>query len=74
MPRRLTVSQRTRGQRLTPIRWVLVFGMIEWREGRFVNSAVVIASGAVAGVYRKTHLTEGEPIFAAGDAYYDSHT
>ncbi|HEV7962703.1 MAG TPA: carbon-nitrogen hydrolase family protein, partial [Actinoplanes sp.] len=55
--------------RLSPIRQTLVLGVIERQDGRFFNSAVVIAQGTMIGVYRKTHLTRGESTFTAGTAY-----
>lgn len=55
--------------RLSPIRQTLVLGVIERQNGRFFNSAVVIAQGNMIGVYRKTHLTGGESTFTAGTAY-----
>lgn len=56
-------------QRLTPVRPTLVFGMIELLRGRHFNSAVVIRSGQVVGVYRKTHLSAGESLFEPGGAF-----
>ena len=56
-------------QRLTPVRPTLVFGMIELLRGRYFNSAVVIRSGQVVGVYRKTHLSAGESLFEPGGAF-----
>ena len=55
--------------RLAPIRQTLVLGLIERQHGRFFNSAAVIAQGEVVGVYRKTHLTDGESTFTPGSAY-----
>ena len=55
--------------RLSPIRQTLVIGLIERRQERFFNSAVVITAGHIVAVYRKTHLTDGEAAFTAGDAY-----
>jgi len=46
-----------------------VLGLIERQHGRFFNSAAVIAQGEVVGVYRKTHLTDGESTFTPGSAY-----
>jgi predicted amidohydrolase len=43
--------------------------MIELRRGRYFNSAVVIRSGQVVGVYRKTHLSAGESLFEPGGAF-----
>ena len=56
-------------QRLTPVRPTLVFGMIELLRGRYFNSAVVIRSGQVVGVYRKTHLSSGESLFEPGGEF-----
>ena len=56
-------------QRLAPVRPTLVFGMIELRRSRYFNSAVVIRSGQVGGVYRKTHLSAGESLFEPGGAF-----
>ncbi|MEV6923956.1 carbon-nitrogen hydrolase family protein [Dactylosporangium sp. NPDC051485] len=56
-------------RRLRPIGQTLVFGVIEAHAGRYFNAAVVVARGALLGVYRKTHLMPGESVFDAGDAY-----
>lgn len=56
-------------QRLTRLRPTLVVGMIELRRGRYFNSAVVISSGRIVGVYRKTHLSAGESLFEPGGAF-----
>lgn len=53
-------------ERLAPIRPTLVFGLLEERDGRFFNSAVVVTGGALVGVYRKTHLLDGESVFTVG--------
>lgn len=55
--------------RLSPIRQTVVLGLIERRRESFFNSAAVITGGRVVGVYRKTHLTDGESAFTAGSAY-----
>jgi len=54
---------------LAPLRQMLVFGMIERTDGRYYNTAVVIAGGKVVGRYRKTFLVDGELLFTAGDRY-----
>ena len=56
-------------RRLAPIGQTLVFGVIEAHAGRYFNAAVIVARGALVGVYRKTHLLPGESVFDAGDAY-----
>ncbi|MGX6604751.1 carbon-nitrogen hydrolase family protein [Micromonosporaceae bacterium Da 78-11] len=56
-------------ERLAAIRQTLVLGVIERQDGRFFNSAVVLTRGKVAGVYRKTHPTDREPIFTAGTGH-----
>ena len=56
-------------QRLSSIRPTLVFGMIELLRDCYFNSAVVIRSGQVVGVYRKTHLSSGESLFQPGGAF-----
>ncbi|MEU8216730.1 carbon-nitrogen hydrolase family protein [Micromonospora taraxaci] len=56
-------------RRLDPIRQTLVFGMIERREGRYFNSAVVVGGGELLGIYRKVHLMPGESLFTAGEDY-----
>jgi predicted amidohydrolase len=55
--------------RLSPIRQMLVLGMIERVGGSYCNTALVIVGGRVVGRYRKTFLTGGESVFTAGDAY-----
>lgn len=55
--------------RLATIKQTLVLGVIERQGDRFFNSAAVISGGAVVGVYRKTHLTSGERLFAPGTSY-----
>lgn len=55
--------------RLAGIRQMLVLGMIERCQGRYYNTAVVVADGRVLGGYRKTYLTGGESVFTAGDTY-----
>jgi predicted amidohydrolase len=54
---------------LAGIRQTLVLGMIERSGGAYFNTALVIARQQVIGRYRKTFLTAGESIFAAGDSY-----
>jgi predicted amidohydrolase len=56
-------------RRLGRIEQTLVLGVIELHDGRYFNSAVVVAQGALVGVYRKTHLVPGESLFDKGDAY-----
>ncbi|MCP2322124.1 putative amidohydrolase [Hamadaea flava] len=56
-------------RRLAPIRPTLVLGIIERREDRLLNSAVVLDRGELSGCYRKTHLVPGEALFEPGDAY-----
>lgn len=56
-------------RRLRVIRPVLVFGLIEADGDDLYNSAAVVCDGQLLGVYRKTHLTEGEQYFTAGGDY-----
>ena len=56
-------------RRLGRIEQTLVLGVIERRDGRYFNTAVVVARGELVGVYRKTHLMAGESLFDKGDAY-----
>lgn len=56
-------------RRLGPIEQTLVFGVIEQQRGRYFNAVVVVARGALVGVYRKTHLVGGESLFDKGDGY-----
>lgn len=56
-------------QRLASIQPTLVFGVIELQRGCYFNSAVVIRSGQLAGVYRKTYLSAGESLFEPGAAF-----
>ena len=56
-------------ERLRPIRPTLVVGLIERHGEKYFNAAVVVQSGHVRGVYRKTHLTAGEALFEHGDSY-----
>jgi predicted amidohydrolase len=52
-------------RRLLP---VVVLGLIEKRDGKFYNTAVVITQGVLVGRYRKAHLVGGEQaIFGRGD-------
>jgi predicted amidohydrolase len=55
--------------RLAAVRQVLVLGIIERRDHRYYNTALVIAGGHVLGGYRKTFLTSGEAVFTPGDGY-----
>jgi predicted amidohydrolase len=55
--------------RLAPVQPTLVFGVLELRDGLFFNSAVVVTRGELIGVYRKTHLTDGESAFTPGHDY-----
>jgi predicted amidohydrolase len=55
--------------RLSSIRQTLVLGLIERQRDRFFNSAAVITAGHIVGVYRKTHLIDGESAFTAGSTY-----
>ncbi|MVM31476.1 carbon-nitrogen hydrolase family protein [Spirosoma sp. HMF4905] len=54
---------------LATIEATLVFGLIEQKNDRYFNTAVVIRKGIIIGAYRKTHLTAGESLFDAGNAY-----
>lgn len=54
---------------LAQLRQMLVFGMIERADGRYYNTAAVIAGGKIIGRYRKTFLVGGELLFTAGDSY-----
>ncbi|MEV8512798.1 carbon-nitrogen hydrolase family protein [Dactylosporangium sp. NPDC051484] len=56
-------------QRLARIGQTLVFGVIEQADGRYFNTAVVVAQGELVGAYRKTHLVPGEFLFEKGDAF-----
>ncbi|SNY57807.1 carbon-nitrogen hydrolase family protein [Paractinoplanes atraurantiacus] len=56
-------------QRLTPVRPVLVLGMLERNGERFHNTAAVIHCGRLLGAYRKTQLVPGEAVFTPGDDY-----
>ncbi len=56
-------------EKLRSIRATLVVGLIERHGEKYFNSAVVVHAGDVLGVYRKTHLTAGEALFAPGDSY-----
>ena len=56
-------------ERLAPIVPALVFGIIEQDDGRYFNTAVVVARGELVGTYRKTHLVPGESLFDKGTAY-----
>jgi 5-aminopentanamidase len=60
------IEVRRQLARVTP---TLVFGVIEQQDGRYFNTAVVIARGDLVGVYRKTQLTPGEALFDRGDTY-----
>lgn len=48
---------------------MMVMGLIEAKEGRLFNTAIVVNHGALIG-YRKVHLLRSEQIFDAGS---DSH-
>jgi 5-aminopentanamidase len=56
-------------QQLATIRSVLVFGMIEIKEQKLYNTAVVVERGKLLGCYRKTRLLSGESMFEAGNDY-----
>jgi 5-aminopentanamidase len=56
-------------QSLAKIQPILVFGMIETKEQKLYNTAVVVKQGQVLGHYRKTKLLPGESIFGAGKDY-----
>ena len=56
-------------ERLAPIKPTLVIGAIEDDDGRYFNTAVVIARGQLVGTYRKTHLVAGESVFGIGTTY-----
>lgn len=55
--------------RLSTVRPTLVFGVIEQRESSYFNAAVVVRTGNVECVYRKTHLVPGEGLFQCGNEY-----
>jgi predicted amidohydrolase len=55
--------------RLAAVRQVLILGIIERRNHRYYNTALVITGGHILGGYRKTFLTGGESVFTAGDGY-----
>jgi predicted amidohydrolase len=55
--------------RLAPIRPTLVLGVLERDGDRLFNTAVVVTRGELTGVYRKTHLVDGESLFTPGDDY-----
>ncbi|WP_281274376.1 carbon-nitrogen hydrolase family protein [Allorhizocola rhizosphaerae] len=72
--RRYALNLRSAGfasllQGLASIKQALVFGVIEEREGRYFNTAVVVSRGELLGFYRKTHLVAGESLFDKGSAY-----
>ena len=50
-------------KQLEYIKPVLVFGVNEKKTGQYFNSAVVISSGEIIGVYRKTHLIDPNELF-----------
>jgi predicted amidohydrolase len=62
-------------RRLGRIRPTLVLGLIERDQGRYFNSAAVLAQGELLGTYRKTHLMPGESLFDPGRTYptFDLH-
>jgi predicted amidohydrolase len=55
--------------RLAAVRQRLVLGIIERRDRRYYNTALVIADAQVLGGYRKAFLTSGESVFTPGDGY-----
>jgi predicted amidohydrolase len=55
--------------RLAKLPQMLVFGLIERAGDSYFNTAVVIKGGRFVGRYRKTFLTSGESLFAAGNSY-----
>ncbi len=61
--------------RLSVIKPVLVFGLIEEDNSRYYNSAVVVSQGSLLGSYRKTHLVTGESTFDSGRSFpvFDMH-
>ncbi len=56
-------------RRLAGFRCMIVFGLIEIKDGLLFNSAVVIQRGKLLGCYRKTHLLRGEALFEPGRDY-----
>jgi predicted amidohydrolase len=56
-------------RRLWRIRPMVVFGFVEVDGDDLYNSAAVVAEGELVGVYRKTHLVDGERYFTAGGEY-----
>lgn len=55
--------------RLAQVHPTLVFGLIELREQKLYNTAVVVKQGELLGYYRKTKLLPGESVFEAGSDY-----
>ena len=57
-------------EQLAHVKPVLVFGTGEKKAGKLFNSAVVVHSGELVGVYRKTHLIDpNELFFTPGKEY-----
>jgi len=57
-------------KQLEHVKSALVFGAGEKKQGKYFNSAVVVNSGEIIGVYRKTHLIEpNESFFSPGEDY-----
>ena len=56
-------------RRLATVKPLLVFGLIEADAGSLFNTAVVVESGRLVGLYRKTHLLCGESVFHPGTSY-----
>lgn len=50
-------------KQLEHIKQVLVIGLNEKKSGQYFNSAVVVSSGEIIGVYRKTHLIDPNELF-----------
>lgn len=57
-------------KQLKKVKAVLVFGVVERKNDKLFNSAVVVNQGELVGVYRKTHLIEpAELIFTPGEDF-----
>lgn len=56
-------------KRLGHYETLLVIGLIEADNGALFNTAVVIHSGQLVGIYRKTHIHPKEVIFQAGRSH-----
>ncbi len=56
-------------QHLASIDLIIVFGLIEERDGELYNTAVVVNRGKLDGAYRKNHLLPSECVFKPGDSY-----